>query len=311
MAGERGWDVAPDAGRGWRRMVPSPHPQRILEVDHVRRLAEAGVLVIAGGGGGIPVAWRDGHLVGLDAVIDKDRCAAELAVSLGADMLVLVTGVPRVALGFGTPAARVALRLTVSDALRPPRRRRVPAREHGAEDRGRRALRGRRRDGGDHRRRAPGRRGRGHDGTWIVPDAEGPRSSARRRWRRELAGPHAARPLRRQRAADGHRAGAARARRRRACEVAMGTPANLEALAALGASADAGPGDVVIAVDGEDGLGDAVLAEVERAALRRRRRRGERRRRPRRRGRWPRSRAPTSRSSRCPASTRRSRRTAR
>src|SRR6185312_6803440 len=112
----RGRPVAPDAGRGWRRMVPSPRPLRILEVDHVRRLAEGGVLVIAAGGGGIPVCWRDGHLVGLDAVVDKDRCAAELAASLQADMLVLVTSVPRVEIGFGTPASRVALRLTVSDA---------------------------------------------------------------------------------------------------------------------------------------------------------------------------------------------------
>jgi carbamate kinase len=103
VARERGWHVAPDAGRGWRRMVPSPRPLRILEVDHVRRLAEGGVLVIAAGGGGIPVCWRDGHLVGLDAVVDKDRCAAELAVSLQADMLVLVTSVARVEIGFGTP----------------------------------------------------------------------------------------------------------------------------------------------------------------------------------------------------------------
>src|SRR5215470_17286972 len=117
LASERGWHVAPDAGRGWRRMVPSPRPVRVMEVDHVRLLAESGVLVIAAGGGGIPVTWRDGHLIGLDAVVDKDRCAAELAVALDADLLVLVTGVPRVEIGFGTPAAREALRLTVTDAL--------------------------------------------------------------------------------------------------------------------------------------------------------------------------------------------------
>ena len=64
LAHDRGWHVAPDAGRGWRRMVPSPRPLRIIEVDHVRRLAEAGVLVIAAGGGGIPVAWREGSSSG-------------------------------------------------------------------------------------------------------------------------------------------------------------------------------------------------------------------------------------------------------
>ena len=144
LARERGWHVAPDAGRGWRRMVPSPRPLRILEVDHVRRLAEAGVLVIAAGGGGIPVAWRDGQLVGLDAVIDKDRCAAELAVALEADLLVLITSVPRVEIGFGTPASRAALRLTRLRCAAPPRGGRVPAGQHGAQDRGRRALRERR-----------------------------------------------------------------------------------------------------------------------------------------------------------------------
>jgi carbamate kinase len=174
VARERGWHMAPDAGRGWRRMVPSPQPLRILEVDHVRRLAEGGVLVIAAGGGGIPVSWRDGHLVGLDAVVDKDRCAAELAVSLQADMLVLVTSVPRVEIGFGTPAARVALRLTVADALHHLDDGEFPPGSMGPKIEGAaRFVSG----GGSavitdsaHLATAV----RGHHGTWIVPDDNGP-----------------------------------------------------------------------------------------------------------------------------------------
>jgi carbamate kinase len=174
VARERGWHVAPDAGRGWRRMVPSPRPLRILEVDHVRRLAEGGVLVIAAGGGGIPVCWRDGHLVGLDAVVDKDRCAAELAVSLQADVLVLVTSVPRVEIGFGTPAARAAHRLTVTDALSHLAEGEFPAGSMGPKvegaarfvDHGGSAIIT---DAG-HMATAI----RGHHGTWIVPDSDGP-----------------------------------------------------------------------------------------------------------------------------------------
>ena len=118
LADERGWEVAPDAGRGWRRMMPSPHPLEIVELREIEVLAAAGVLVIAGGGGGIPVVRGAGGLTGIDAVIDKDRCAAELAAATGAELLVLVTGVPRAALGFGTPGQRGIVRLTVSDALR-------------------------------------------------------------------------------------------------------------------------------------------------------------------------------------------------
>jgi carbamate kinase len=155
-------------------MVPSPQPLRILEVDHVRRLAEGGVLVIAAGGGGIPVSWRDGHLVGLDAVVDKDRCAAELAVSLQADMLVLVTSVPRVEIGFGTSASRVALRLTVSDALHHLDEGEFPPGSMGPKIEGAARFVG---GGGSavitdsaHLATAV----RGHHGTWIVPDRDGP-----------------------------------------------------------------------------------------------------------------------------------------
>jgi len=172
---ERGWRVAADAGRGWRRIVPSPRPLRILEVDQVKALAAAGVLVIAAGGGGIPVAARDGHLTGVDAVIDKDRCAAELALEIEADLVVFVTGVPRVALGFGTPAARDALRLTVIDALAHLQAGEFPAGSMGpkVESAARFAVQaGRQAVITDAAHLAAAVRG-GH-GTWIVPDAEGP-----------------------------------------------------------------------------------------------------------------------------------------
>ncbi|HUO70073.1 MAG TPA: carbamate kinase [Solirubrobacteraceae bacterium] len=111
-------DVTEDAGRGWRTVVASPSPQEILEFEQIRMLAERGVLVIAAGGGGIPVARTDGELAGVPAVIDKDRASAVLALAVEADLLVLLTGVERVALDFGTRWQRDMARLTVSDATR-------------------------------------------------------------------------------------------------------------------------------------------------------------------------------------------------
>jgi len=118
LADERGWDMAPDAGRGWRRVVASPRPRVVLGTDHVRTLMEAGAVVIAGGGGGIPVASGADGLDGVPGVIDKDRCTAELALAVGADLLVLLTGVPRVAIDFGTRWERELSRITVSEAVR-------------------------------------------------------------------------------------------------------------------------------------------------------------------------------------------------
>jgi carbamate kinase len=118
LAQERGWDMAPDAGRGWRRVVASPRPRVVLGTDHVRTLMEAGAVVIAGGGGGIPVASGAAGLDGVPGVIDKDRCTAELALAVGADLLVLLTGVPRVAIDFGTRWERELSRITVSEATR-------------------------------------------------------------------------------------------------------------------------------------------------------------------------------------------------
>jgi carbamate kinase len=106
LAEERGWEVREDAGRGWRRVVPSPEPLEILELAAIRTLVETGAAVVAVGGGGIPVVARNGRHDGVDAVIDKDRASALLAVGLGADRLVILTQVDGVYEGFGTTASR-------------------------------------------------------------------------------------------------------------------------------------------------------------------------------------------------------------
>lgn len=103
---ERGWVVREDAGRGWRRVVPSPEPLEVLELDAIRTLLESGTTVVAVGGGGVPVVARDGRHDGIDAVIDKDRASAVLATGLGADKLVILTQVPAVYKGFGTDESR-------------------------------------------------------------------------------------------------------------------------------------------------------------------------------------------------------------
>lgn len=102
----RGWTVREDSGRGYRRVVPSPLPHGFVEIEAIRLLVDAGLVVVAGGGGGIPVGRRDGVWDGVDAVIDKDYAAAELAGQLGADALVLVTGVESVMLDYGRPTER-------------------------------------------------------------------------------------------------------------------------------------------------------------------------------------------------------------
>ncbi len=103
----KGFEVRQDAGRGYRRVVPSPEPRAIVDVEIVERLVSMGAVVIAAGGGGIPVARAaDGSLHGIDAVIDKDLTAALLAARLGADLLVILTGVDAAYVGFGSPSAR-------------------------------------------------------------------------------------------------------------------------------------------------------------------------------------------------------------
>lgn len=102
-AEENGYTVAEDAGRGYRRVVASPRPVDIVEIDTVRTLSEAGHIVIAAGGGGIPVVRRSNGLKGVSAVIDKDFASVRLAELVEAGRLIILTAVERVALHFGTP----------------------------------------------------------------------------------------------------------------------------------------------------------------------------------------------------------------
>ena len=114
---EDGWDVREDAGRGWRRVVASPVPLRIVEEDAVRALVENRFVVISVGGGGIPVVVdADGNLAGVAAVIDKDHACSLLATCIGAELFLITTAVEKVALEFGTPDERWIDRLTLAEA---------------------------------------------------------------------------------------------------------------------------------------------------------------------------------------------------
>ncbi|PLX35594.1 MAG: carbamate kinase [Hyphomicrobiales bacterium] len=117
LARENGWSIIEDSGRGWRRVVPSPRPVAIVEAGAIRSLVDQGYLVIALGGGGIPVVRNeDGDYEGVEAVIDKDFSSALLARDIDADLLILPTGVDQVSLGFNTPEARDIDVMTVSQA---------------------------------------------------------------------------------------------------------------------------------------------------------------------------------------------------
>jgi carbamate kinase len=112
-----GWLVMEDAGRGWRRVVPSPKPIRIVEEDAIKSLLDRGFVVISVGGGGIPVVRNtDGDLEGVAAVIDKDRASSLLATVIGADLFVISTAVEKVALRYGTPDQEWVDRMTLSEA---------------------------------------------------------------------------------------------------------------------------------------------------------------------------------------------------
>ncbi len=116
---ERGWRMREDAGRGWRRVVPSPEPKRIVEAETVRLLVESGCVVIAAGGGGVPVCENaDGALRGVEAVVDKDLASVVLAGAVGASRLIIITAVDAVALDYGKPTQRPIERMSVEEAKR-------------------------------------------------------------------------------------------------------------------------------------------------------------------------------------------------
>lgn len=116
-AADLGWSVVEDAGRGWRRVVASPIPEKIVELGSIQSLIEAGNIVIAVGGGGIPVIQNsDGDYVGTAAVIDKDYASSLLAQQIHADLFLISTAVEKVAINFGKPDEKWLDRMTVSEA---------------------------------------------------------------------------------------------------------------------------------------------------------------------------------------------------
>ena len=117
LARDFGWTVREDSGRGWRKVVPSPRPMRILDVESISKVLESAEVVIAAGGGGIPVVrGRDGQWRGVEAVIDKDYASALLASELDASLFIVLTGVDRVSLDFGKPTERKVDVMTVEEA---------------------------------------------------------------------------------------------------------------------------------------------------------------------------------------------------
>jgi len=119
LAAEKGWTVVQDSDRGWRRVVPSPQPIEVIEAPAIRALIAAGAIVVAGGGGGVPVVREPGGtLRGVEAVIDKDLAAERLAALVGADTLLLLTGVHRISLDYGTAAQRDLAEISLEEARR-------------------------------------------------------------------------------------------------------------------------------------------------------------------------------------------------
>jgi carbamate kinase len=112
---EFGWEIVEDALRGYRRVVPSPDPIEIVELEVIQDLVDHGVLVIACGGGGIPVVWKDGRLEGVEAVIDKDRASSLLATRLGVDLFVISTDTDYVYLDYKKPTQRPLRHATVAE----------------------------------------------------------------------------------------------------------------------------------------------------------------------------------------------------
>jgi carbamate kinase len=119
LAAQQGWTIKEDAGHGWRRVVPSPLPRTIVELEMISCLAKAGYVVIACGGGGIPVVKdAEGNLVGVEAVIDKDFASSLLAREIGAELLLVSTAVEKVAINFNKPNQQWMDCMTVAEAKR-------------------------------------------------------------------------------------------------------------------------------------------------------------------------------------------------
>ncbi|MCB0076690.1 MAG: carbamate kinase [Anaerolineales bacterium] len=112
-----GWTLVEDAGRGWRRVVASPEPKQVFEMDAIAAAVNNGWIVIAGGGGGIPVAYNwKGEVEGVAAVIDKDRLSALMAINVQADLFIISTGVERVAINFNKPDQQDLAQMSASEA---------------------------------------------------------------------------------------------------------------------------------------------------------------------------------------------------
>lgn len=174
LRAEHGWTIVNDAGRGYRRVVPSPDPLDIVEKRVIRCLVDAGAVVIASGGGGVPVARdAEGHLYGVEAVIDKDLAGALLATLVGARQLLILTDAAQVALNYGTPQQQDLARMRVSDARRYAGEGHFPPGSMGPKIEG--AVRFLR-DGGERaivtRPELAGDALAGRAGTQIFPDTE-------------------------------------------------------------------------------------------------------------------------------------------
>ncbi len=170
---DEGWAMVEDSGRGYRRVVPSPMPLRIVESAQIRALIDAGFVVIAAGGGGIPVVEASpGVYRGIEAVIDKDRASALLAASLEVPLLILSTGVERVAYHFRQPDQRWLDQMTVTEAARYYDEGEFPRGSMGPKIEAAMSFLGR---GGQQvlitTPAALERAIQGQTGTWIVPDA--------------------------------------------------------------------------------------------------------------------------------------------